>query len=83
MVEEHDQIGRLLPMRWFGKPRRYEEGGVRIYSPNENMGARIYGPGGTLVEIGTPERTRTWSVCRKLFDEAIVARAISAGILSY
>ena len=31
------------------------------------------------MEIGTPERTRTWSVCRKLFDEAIVARAISAG----
>jgi flavin-dependent dehydrogenase len=42
-------------------------------------GARIHGPSGTPVEIGDPNRTRTWSVCRKKFDEALVRRAVEVG----
>ena len=42
-------------------------------------GARIYSPEGTLVEIGQKEKVRTWSVCRKLFDEAVVIQSIKSG----
>ena len=42
-------------------------------------GARIYSPEGTLVEIGQKNKVRTWSVCRKLFDEAVVIQSIKSG----
>ena len=79
MVEEHDQIGRPFQCAGLVNPGAMKKVGLESTALTRIWGARIYGPGGTLVEIGTPERTRTWSVCRKLFDEAIVARAISAG----
>ena len=79
MVEEHDQIGRPFQCAGLVNPGAMKKVGLESTALTRIWGARIHGPGGTLVEIGTPERTRTWSVCRKLFDEAIVAQAISSG----
>ena len=42
-------------------------------------GARIHGPSGEVVSIGSPDTVRTWSVCRKMFDEAIVESALESG----
>tara|TARA_B100000925_G_scaffold289331_1_gene271988 strand:+ start:603 stop:1808 length:1206 start_codon:yes stop_codon:yes gene_type:complete len=79
IIEEHDQIGRPFQCAGLVNPGSMEKVGLESTALTRIWGARIHGPSGTLVEIGTPERTRTWSVCRKLFDEAIVAQAISAG----
>ena len=79
MIEEHNQIGRPFQCAGLVNPGSMEKVGLESTALTRIWGARIHGPGGTLVEIGSPERTRTWSVCRKLFDEAVVAQAISAG----
>ena len=64
MVEEHDQIGRPFQCAGLVNPGAMKKVGLESTALTRIWGARIYGPGGTLVEIGTPERTRTWSVCR-------------------
>ena len=42
-------------------------------------GALIHGPSGTLVPVGTGGTVRTYVVCRKLFDEAVVKQSMISG----
>ena len=42
-------------------------------------GARIHSPSGIPVVIGNEQQVRTWSVCRKLFDEGVVRQGMDAG----
>ena len=42
-------------------------------------GANIHSPTGNRVSIGDPEVPRTYSVCRKIFDEAVVMQSIATG----
>ena len=79
MVEEHDQVGRPFQCAGLINPGSMEKVGLEHTALSRIWGARIHGPNGTLVDIGTPNRTRTWSVCRKLFDESVVSQALSAG----
>ena len=79
MLEEHAQIGRPFQCAGLVNPGSMSKVGLEEVSQTRIWGARIHGPEGTLVEIGSPDRTRTWSVCRKLFDEAVVNMAVSTG----
>ena len=79
MVEEHAQIGRPFQCAGLVNPGSMAKVGLEELAQTRIWGARIHGPEGTLVEIGSSDRTRTWSVCRKLFDEAVVNMAISSG----
>ena len=79
MVEEHGQIGRPFQCAGLINPGSMAKVGLEKVAQTRIWGARIHGPEGTLVEIGSPDRTRTWSVCRKLFDEAVVNMAVSSG----
>jgi geranylgeranyl reductase family protein len=79
MVEEHAQIGRPFQCAGLVNPGSMSKVGLEAVAQTRIWGARIHGPEGTLVEIGSPDRTRTWSVCRKLFDEAVVNMAVSTG----
>ena len=79
IIEEHEQIGRPFQCAGLINPGSMAKVGLENTAQTRIWGARIHSPFGTLVEIGTPERTRTWSVCRKLFDEAVVTQALRAG----
>ena len=79
MVEEHAQIGRPFQCAGLVNPGSMAKVGLEKLAQTRIWGARIHGPEGTLVEIGSSDRTRTWSVCRKLFDEAVVNMAIVSG----
>ena len=79
MVEEHGQIGRPFQCAGLINPGSMAKVGLEKVAQTRIWGARIHSPEGTLVEIGSADRTRTWSVCRKLFDEAVVNMAVSSG----
>ena len=79
MLEEHAQIGRPFQCAGLVNPGSMAKVGLEEVAQTRIWGARIHGSEGTLVEIGSPDRTRTWSVCRKLFDEAVVNMAVSSG----
>ena len=42
-------------------------------------GALIHGPSGTLIPVGTGGTVRTYVVCGKLFDEAVVKQSMVSG----
>ncbi len=79
IIEEHDEIGRPFQCAGLVNPDAMSKVSLEQTVLTPIWGARIHGPSGTPVEIGNPKRTRTWSVCRKKFDEAIVRRAVEEG----
>ena len=79
IVEEHSEIGRPFQCAGLVNP-----GAMKKVPMNDTIltpiwGARINSPNGTTVDIGSPERIRTWSVCRKKFDEGVVRLAVESG----
>jgi flavin-dependent dehydrogenase len=79
ILEEHAEIGRPFQCAGLVNPKAMESVKLEETVLTPIWGARIYSPEGTLVEIGQKEKIRTWSVCRKLFDEAVVNQAIKSG----
>ena len=79
ILEEHQEIGRPFQCAGLVNPKAMKSVNLPDTVLTPIWGARIYSPEGTLVEIGQEEKIRTWSVCRKLFDEAVVIQAIEAG----
>jgi geranylgeranyl reductase family protein len=79
IIEEHDEIGRPFQCAGLVNPDAMSKVSLEQTVLTPIWGARIHGPSGTPVEIGNPNRTRTWSVCRKKFDEALVRRAVEEG----
>lgn len=79
ILEEHAEIGRPFQCAGLVNPKAMESVGLFDTVLTPIWGARIYSPEGTLVEIGQQEKVRTWSVCRKLFDEAVVIQSIKSG----
>ena len=78
ILEEHQEIGRPFQCAGLVNPKAMKSVNLPDTVLTPIWGARIYSPEGTLVEIGQEEKIRTWSVCRKLFDEAVVIQAIEA-----
>ena len=79
ILEEHAEIGRPFQCAGLVNPKAMKSVKLEDTVLTPIWGARIYSPEGTLVEIGQKEKIRTWSVCRKLFDEAVVNQAIKSG----
>tara|TARA_B100000586_G_scaffold260328_1_gene226514 strand:- start:3365 stop:4570 length:1206 start_codon:yes stop_codon:yes gene_type:complete len=79
LVEEHAEIGRPFQCAGLVNPSAMDHVGVEHSILTGIWGARIHSPSGITVNIGDPQRIRTWSVCRKIFDEAVVMQAIDIG----
>jgi len=79
MLEEHQEIGRPFQCAGLVTPKAMHE--VKLYDSvlQEIDGARIHGPDGTLVPVGTSGKLRTYVVCRKQFDQGVVQQAMQAG----
>ena len=79
IVEEHLEIGR--PFQWAGliNPGAMDRVPMKESVLSPIWGARINSPNGITVDIGSSDRIRTWSVCRKKFDEGVVKLAIDSG----
>ncbi len=79
MIEEHLEIGKPFQCAGLVNPPAMELVGLYDTVLTEICGARIHSPHGTLVPVGTDETIRTYSVCRKKFDQAVVAQAMESG----
>ncbi len=79
MLEEHSEIGRPFQCAGLVTPKALHEVGLYDSILEEVDGARIHGPSGTLVPVGTDGKLRTYVVCRKKFDQGVVQQAMEAG----
>ena len=79
ILEEHSEIGRPFQCAGLVNPKAMASVELLDTVLTPIWGARIYSPEGTLVEIGHESKIRTWSVCRKLFDESVVSQSIKSG----
>jgi len=79
LLEEHAQIGRPFQCAGLVNPEAMSLAGLESTVLTPIWGARIHSPSGIPVEIGNERDVRTWSVCRKLFDEGVVKGAMKSG----
>ena len=79
LLEEHAQIGRPFQCAGLVNPEAMRLTGLESTVLSPIWGARIHSPSGIPVVIGDNQEVRTWSVCRKLFDEGVVGAAKQAG----
>ena len=79
MLEEHSEIGRPFQCAGLVTPSAMNAVGVHETVLEEVDGALIHGPSGTLVPVGTEGTLRTYVVCRKRFDQAVVQQGVEAG----
>ncbi len=79
MLEEHSEIGRPFQCAGLVTPKALHEVGLFDSVLEEIDGARIHGPSGTLVPVGTEGKLRTYVVCRKKFDQGVVQQAMESG----
>ncbi len=79
LIEEHDEIGRPFQCAGLVNPKSMEKVGLQNTILTKIWGANIHSPSGLCVEVGVPTENRTFSVCRKLFDEAVVMQSIASG----
>jgi len=79
IIEEHEEIGRPFQCAGLVNPSAMNRVGLKETVLSEIWGANIHSPKGTTVSIGDPSRVRTFAVCRKLFDEAVVLQSIKNG----
>lgn len=79
LLEEHDEIGRPFQCAGLVNPAAMETIGLESSILTSIWGANIHSPSGKRVSIGDPKVPRTFSVCRKVFDEAVVMQSIATG----
>ena len=79
LVEEHAEIGRPFQCAGLVNPASMKTIGLEDTILTTIWGANIHSPSGTRVTIGDPNIPRTFSVCRKLFDESVVMQSIATG----
>ena len=79
LLEEHAQIGRPFQCAGLVNPETMSLAGLQSTVLTPIWGARIHSPSGIPVVIGNEQDIRTWSVCRKLFDEGVVRGAVQSG----
>ena len=79
ILEEHEEIGRPFQCAGLVTPNAMKQ--VDLYETilEEIDGALIHGPSGTLVPVGTGGEVKTFVVCRKLFDQGVVQKAMENG----
>ena len=79
LIEEHDEIGRPFQCAGLINPLAMKKVSLEETVQTSIWGANIHSPNGTVVRVGVPHVDRTYSVCRKLFDEAVVMQSIASG----
>tara|TARA_X000001036_G_C20598768_1_gene774040 strand:- start:24 stop:1223 length:1200 start_codon:yes stop_codon:yes gene_type:complete len=79
MVEEHAEIGRPFQCAGLVNPPAMERVNLQDTILQNVDGALIHSPSGIMVPVGKDGRTRTHVVCRKRFDQGVVAQAMNAG----
>ncbi len=79
MIEEHLEIGKPFQCAGLVNPSSMEKVGLYDTVLSEIDGAIMHSPYGTTIEIGKPNQIRTYAVCRKKFDQAIVQQAMDEG----
>ena len=79
MIEEHLEIGKPFQCAGLVNPSSMEKVGLYDTVLSEIDGAVMHSPFGTTIEIGKPNQIRTYAVCRKKFDQAIVQQAMDEG----
>ncbi|RJU86705.1 MAG: NAD(P)/FAD-dependent oxidoreductase [Candidatus Poseidoniales archaeon] len=79
MVEEHAEIGRPFQCAGLVNPPAMERVNLQETILQNVDGALIHSPSGIMVPVGKDGRTRTHVVCRKKFDQGVVAQAMDAG----
>ncbi len=79
LIEEHGEIGRPFQCAGLVTPNAMDIARLHETILADVDGARMYGPKGTLVQIGTPGSIKTHVVCRKKFDQGVVIQAIDSG----
>jgi len=79
LIEEHNEVGRPFQCAGLINPESMERVGLEHSILTAIWGANIHSPSGNMVTIGDQTVARTFSVCRKIFDEAVVMQAISSG----
>lgn len=79
MVEEHAEIGRPFQCAGLVNPPAMDAVNLHETILQNIDGAKIHSPTGIMVPVGREGRTRTHVVCRKKFDQGVVAQAMSAG----
>tara|TARA_B100000029_G_scaffold508820_2_gene596591 strand:- start:650 stop:1858 length:1209 start_codon:yes stop_codon:yes gene_type:complete len=79
ILEEHLEIGRPFQCAGLVTPEAMSLVGLESSILSSVWGARIHSPRGTSVVVGTEGVVKTHIVCRKMFDEGVVKKAISSG----
>jgi len=79
LLEEHKEVGRPFQCAGLVNPDAMEKVGLESTILTSVWGARIHSPKGTCVEVGEPGKIKTHVVCRKLFDEGVVLKALDKG----
>jgi geranylgeranyl reductase family protein len=79
LLEEHAEIGRPFQCAGLVNPAAMKTIGLEDSILTTIWGANIHSPTGKKVSIGDPDVPRTYSVCRKIFDEAVVMQSIASG----
>jgi geranylgeranyl reductase family protein len=79
MIEEHAEIGRPFQCAGLVNPPAMQMVGLEDTILQNVDGALIHSPSGIMVPVGKDGRVRTHVVCRKKFDQAVVAQAMEAG----
>ena len=79
MLEEHAEIGRPFQCAGLVNPPAMQMVGLEDTILQNVDGALIHSPSGIMVPVGKDGRVRTHVVCRKKFDQGVVAQAMNKG----
>ena len=79
LIEEHDEIGRPFQCAGLVNPLAMKKVALEHSILTNIWGANIHSPSGNRVTVGNPSISRTFSVCRKLFDESVVMQSVATG----
>ena len=79
MLEEHAEIGRPFQCAGLVNPPAMQMVGLEDTILQNVDGALIHSPSGIMVPVGKDGHVRTHVVCRKKFDQGVVAQAMNKG----
>ena len=83
ILEEHEEIGRPFQCAGLVNPSAMEIVGLNHTILETIHSAKMHSPSGIDIQIGQPHKARTYTVCRKKFDQGVAKQAIDAGAKIY
>lgn len=79
VLEEHKEIGRPFQCAGLVNPSAMDAVKLNHTILKEIHSAKMHSPSGVSIQIGQPHKIRTYTVCRKKFDQAVAKQAIDSG----